>query len=146
MYWWFVGCIYLIVLTYQDLKNNMLVDSRHNYFMMGVTFSMIAIYSRGFWYLVGLIALTVIMSIVLPRFKSLGRADVQTLTWIFYGFGIINEYILFYFVLVLIGLTLLYYVLKRGLSRITRHNPSKVPYYPVLLCAFILVGIMYGLY
>jgi len=41
-YWAFFGCVYLLWLTVQDFRNNMRVDDRRNWFMMGLSVSLLS--------------------------------------------------------------------------------------------------------
>ena len=95
--WATIGTFYLILLTYQDFKNKMMVDDRHNYFMMGVTVGLYMIRRVNLLYVVGIILIIITLSMALKRFKALGEADIKTISWIFLGLSILNIWWLVYF-------------------------------------------------
>lgn len=146
-YWAWLGTLYLVVLTWQDFRNNMNVDDRKNYFMMGASFALLSHVQRNIWYILILILFTVLINIYAKKYNILGHADISTLTWVFYGFGIINPFFLLFFILYFGGITLLYLILKRvALKLLKRPYETPTPFYIVILISFLSFGIIVGLY
>lgn len=140
-YWIWSGTVFLFFLTIQDLLNNMNVDDRRNWFMMGISFSLLSHFNRGIFYVIGLLIIVVLINIIFRRLKPLGIADINSLTWIFFGFGIIGLTYLIWFFIIFFLLTFPYYVL---IFVFMRNKPA--PFYPVLLLSFFLQGYIFGLY
>lgn len=132
-YWAYFGTLYLIIMTFQDLFNNMTIDDRRNWFMMGATIALISHLGRPFWYylLVGL--LVFIMISLFNKYNTLAKGDTSALTWIFIGFGFlsISHFIIFSinFLLILI----LWATIKNGVF----NYKEKVAFFPVILVSFI---------
>lgn len=141
-YWAFAGTIYLIILTIQDYKNNMLVDDRHNWFMYGVTFSLIGILHAKLWYILTLLVIIYFLNKYMKKYKVLGEADINTFSWIFYGFGIISLFYFIYYSIIILFLSALFFVLKKYLFKYEK----PVPFYAVILISYIVVCLMSGLY
>ncbi len=141
-YWAWVGTIYLIILTFKDYRNNMMVDDRYNYLMFGLTFSLIFILNRGFLMIIFTLIIILILSYLFKRFKVVGEADINSLTWILYGFAIMNIFKLFWFAVIFISITILHHILKTKFFKIK----GKTPFYGVLLISFIVSCWGTGLY
>jgi hypothetical protein len=140
-YWAFIGIIQLIILTYQDLRNNKLVDDRHNWFMMGLTISLYSHYPHPFWYILVLIFVPMILMVIFQKYKVIGAADTKTILWTFIGFGLINLWILVNYAIWLLAVFLLYFLLAFILKKVTNAQEQKaLPAYPVFLIVFILVS------
>lgn len=138
-YWVWIGTIYLIILTYKDIKHNCLVDERHNWFMSGLTFSMFFLFKNSFWYILSIIVFIILFNILLSRTKVLGEADHQTLTWIIVGFGLIDLNALINFLAVFGGVTITYFLAKKISSKILSFNfKEATPFYPALLVSFAI--------
>lgn len=138
-YWVWIGTIYLIILTYKDIKHNCLVDERHNWFMSGLTFSMFFLFKNSFWYILSIIVFIILFNILLSKTKVLGEADHQTLTWIIVGFGLIDLNALINFLAVFGGVTITYFLAKKISSKILSFNfKEATPFYPALLVSFAI--------
>ena len=134
-----IGTIYLIILTYKDIKDNCLVDERHNWFMSGLTFSMFFLFKNPFWYILLIIGFVIGFNILLSKTRVLGEADHQTLTWVIVGFGLINHEALIKFLLIFCGVTIIYFVAKKVVSKIMKFNfKEATPFYPALLLSFAI--------
>lgn len=148
-YFAYFGLIYLLILTIRDYSNKMIVDDRHNFFMTGIAVSLMTHYTRGFFYLLGLAAITVILNILLKKKRALGEADINSLSWIFLGFGIISPYVLGYFAAILIILTTLFNLLRFFYSKILKNKKiltGEMPFYSVILISFITTCLLMGLF
>lgn len=136
------GTMYLSYLTYQDIKNNMLVDDRFNYLMLGIGVAMAHFYFKNIWFTLCLILVLFLLRKYMERVKVFGKADINTINWVFLGFAVYDVKVLIIFTLVFLILTSLYLFAKHKLYKIT----SKTPFYPVLLSSFILSCAIFNLY
>lgn len=141
-YWAFFGTIYLIFLTYQDIKNNMNIDDRKNYFMMGITISLFTHIRHGIIYILALGVIVLLLGKFLNKFKVMGEGDVNTIRWIFLGFGIISTVYLIWYFAIFIIITALYMLTKKFLVK----NKKPTPFFPAILGTFIITCAMFGLY
>ena len=132
-YWFFFSIVNLLYLTYQDYANKTLVDDRKNWFMLGITTSLISHVTIGLWYMIALVIVSALLFVYLNKFKVLGEADTSTLTWLFLGLGFLNVVYLIFFFGILFILTLVYLLMYKLLKKNVR-----VQYYGVILTAFIL--------
>lgn len=141
-FWAFIGTMYLIYMTWQDHKNNMLIDDRKNYFMMGVTIALISHISRSVWYILVLIILVIVAAVFLKRIKQIGEADINALTWIMYGLAIINVFTLLYFFFIFGLLALIYGLSKKYIFK--KKEPT--PFFWVIMLSFILNSLLFNFY
>ena len=141
-YFFWIGTIYLLILTWQDYKKKMLVDDRLNYFMMGVTFSLLSHVQRSFWYIILILILFYALAYYLKKYKLIGEADVNTLLWIFYGLSILAPYYAFWFAGIFITLTLIYFGAKRWIFK----NKEYTPFYGVILISFVALATIFKLF
>lgn len=140
-YWSWLGTIYLLILTWQDYKNNKMVDDRRNWLMMGLSISLISHTYTTIWYKLALAIILALLYVFLRKIKTLGEADSNTYTWIFLGFGLINPYYLALFTAIFIVNTILFSLLKK-LFKIK----EATQFYGVLLTSFVLALFFFGLY
>lgn len=139
-YWFFLSLIHLVRYTYKDITNNMTVDDRHNFFMMGATSGLIAIVHVNFFYLLSLIVGTSILGAFLKNKKALGDADIHSLMWLFSGFGLLGIQYYVLFITTFLGLTMLFFAAKYILAKTFKKDINRpVPFYPVILGAFLIV-------
>lgn len=141
-YWAIIGSIYLIVLTVQDYKHFMNIDDRFNFFMTGLSISLISHVQRSFWYMLGLIAAILIINFLMKKFKIWGEGDINTISWIFLGFGIVHFTYVAYFFIIFSVVAGLYYLLKYLLFRYKK--PTQ--FYPVILISFIITATIFKFY
>lgn len=141
-YWAIIATIYLIILTYQDYKKKMLVDDRFNYLMMGVTFSLLSHVKRPLWFIFFCLIVIIGMTILFTKVKSVGAADTKTLSWLFYGFCIINISALGFYTIIFLASVVLYNAVKLYVFKYKKPTP----FYPVILIPFIITALAYGLY
>lgn len=132
-YWVYLGLFYLILLTYKDFKNNMWVDDRLNYIMIGLSISLYSHIRPVWWYVLTIIAVTIGLNIYLRWKKPLGEADISTITWLFLGFAIIDLGYLVIFIMILLVLMFTYSFIK-GAMKMGR---KATPFYIVILLAYI---------
>lgn len=141
-YWAWIGTIMLIRLTYEDYKYNRNIDDRKNYLMMGVTISLISHLPASFFFMITLIMVISLLNVFLKKFKILGGADISTLSWIFYGLGIISIYNLMWFVIFFTIVTALYTLFKLKVFKYKKPTP----FYPVILISFTVNCLIFGFY
>ena len=141
-YWAWFGTLYLLILTYKDLKNSNKVDTRYNYVMAGVSLSLISHVEFIIWRILVLFIVIILMAYFLNKYKAVGLADIQSLSWVFLGYCILNITFLLWFVVIFIGITLFYIFLKVKLFK----YESPAPFFPVILTSFILNCCLFGLY
>lgn len=141
-YWAWFGTIYLLVLTWKDLRNNMLVDDRYNFLMLGISVSLYSHLHPPVWYILVLALVVYGLGWAFDKFKVLGGADVSTLRWIFLGLGIISVYKLAWFAFFFLLISGLYFFLKLKVFKYDR----PAPFYPVLLLSFMFNSWLFGLY
>lgn len=142
MFWAYVGTFYLLLFTIKDFVNKMVVDDRYNYFMLGFTFALLGYMSKSIVFLLVLLAVVVAFNLLMKKFKVLGEADINSITWIIYGFAIIELGALFWFGALFIVLTAIYHLLKLLIFK----NKQFQPYYYVVLLPFVLTNLLYSLY
>lgn len=142
MLWALLGLFDLILLTYQDFKNKMWVDDRLNYFMTGLSISLLETYPNSFLKIVILTVVTVALNIFIKKLKLLGEADANTISWLFWGLGFINIIALAYFMLWVAAFTVVQYIIKRLIIKAN----VRVPYYPVILVSFVIIVFSFGLF
>ncbi len=144
-YWLTIGTLYLIILTFKDFSNKMIIDDRHNWFMMGLSFSLYSHVDKGIWYVLTLIAVSIALNYFLRKFKVLGGADISSLTWIFYGFGIIGFDKIFWFFVVFTVISLIYFGSKMVILQymFNVETMQKTPFYIVILLSFVLNYVLF---
>lgn len=141
-YWFIIGTVYLIILTYQDYKNKMNVDDRYNFFMMGLSVSLYSHSKHTILYIFVILGMTFLVYFYLKRFLKIGEGDIKAFTWIFLGLTIINLYYTFLFFIILSIVTILYSLIKRFIFNIK----GATPYFGVILISFIINGFLSGGY
>lgn len=132
-YWFWLGTTYLLILTWQDYKNKTWVDDRRNWFMLGISVSLISHVPSTLFYKLGLALVLSILYMFMKKVKAVGEADINSISWIFLGFGLIDVFYLLFFAAVFAVLTLIFIFLKQRVLRIY----SPVAYYGVILLAFV---------
>ena len=141
-YWAWFGTIGLIIMTFWDYRNNMNVDDRKNYFMMGISISLLTHLERSLWFILLLLVLVIVLNISFRKLNVLGEADISCLTWIIYGFGIINPFVLLWFCIFFLSLTVVYHFFK---IVVFKYKPP-TPFFYVLLLSFVLINFLYRIY
>lgn len=142
---WF-GSISLLMLSYQDFKNNRKIDDRRNFFMFGVAAVIPSLLGLNFWLvLLHIIVIFILRAVVIKLFSkyhgALGSGDVSSLFWVIMGFAWLGWYYMGLFFLSLFSFTLIYFAIKK-LMRIKEATPFMI----VIFCAFVLTCGLLGLY
>jgi len=141
-YWVFMGVLYLMILTYQDYKNKMLVDDRKNYLMLGATIALISHFKVRFIYMLGLILIIFFIRWIFKKYNTIGDADINSLSWLFLGFGIISPFYLLTFLLIFTLLYILFWGLKKLIFKLLNHLNVPTQFYGVILLSYILTLVM----
>lgn len=141
-YWVFLGVVYLVWMTVQDYRNGMLIDDRKNYFMFGLSISLLSHFSRPFWYVLVVFAVTVGLGFLLARVKGFGRGDVNAVSWAFWGFGIIGLFEVAFYGVSLIFCSLVYHFFKLKVFKVDKPTP----FFGVLLICFILTVVVFQIF
>jgi len=141
-YWAFFGIVQLVLLTYKDFKNNMNVDDRHNWFMLGISVSLLSHFNHGFLYCLSVMVVSLFAGYMIKKINVLGDADVSSITWIFIGLAILNIYALLWFFIIFLTITLIYWTIKKYILRIK----FPTPFYLVILISFLINSFMWGLF
>ena len=109
-YFFSFGIFWLIILTYKDLKTGK-VDSRYNWFMSGITMSIVAIQRPPITDIVIFLGVVIIVSMFIS--KAVGKGDLTALAWIILGFGFINSIMIPVFFIFMISFTLIHFSIMR---------------------------------
>lgn len=141
-YWAWIGTIYLLWLTYMDYKNNMNIDERKNFMMLGVSLSVVAWFDHQIWYLLALTFFLVLFYWLANKYNVFGGADITSLSWIFLGYGLFSPYYLLWFVIFFAAATWAYLGVKMYIFK--RTEPT--PFMAVLLIVFVFNSYIFGLY
>jgi len=140
-YWGWLGLMYLTVLTYSDYKNNMRIDDRKNWFMMGVTMSLLSHLYRGILYVLVAIVIVFLLRYLFIRYNTLGEGDINSIMWCFLGFAFIGIPNLLLFGICLILFSAMYWLLKVAIFKIK----AVTPFYPVILASFLVTVLLRGI-
>lgn len=141
-YWWFLGTIYLLWMTWQDYRNNRKVDDRRNWFMMGLSISIISHVLTGFLYKMVLVLGILIVMAYMKKLKTLGEADINTTAWIMMGLGLMHwSYLAIYYAIFTV-FTLTFLLIKEWILR----YKAPVAFYGVILLSYVCTGFLVGGY
>jgi hypothetical protein len=137
-YYYFFGIFSLLWLTWQDYRNNKFVDDRRNWFMMGIAISLISHIDSSILYRFAVIIIAIALNMAFRRLKTLGNADINSLSWIFMGLAFINIFYLILFCIIFCSLTLLFTLLKKYVFKIK----EATQFYGVLLLSFTTTALL----
>ena len=140
-YWFYLGTIYLAWLTWQDHRNNMLIDDRKNYFMLGVTISLLSHLNNSLIYNIAALVIAQVLFYLYKRIKPLGEGDISAIRWCFLGFALIGAQAIVVYALVVSVLTGLYF----GIKMVLGHS-EYTPFFITLLGSFIVTAIVIKIY
>lgn len=138
-YWSYLGIIYLIILTVQDYRNNMKIDDRKNYFMMGLTISLISHSPVAWWYILALVAVSGVFTYLIKKSNIVGKGDVNTILWVFFGYALLGMNVLIVFAGVFFIVTLLHTLARIYIFKYT----GPFPFYPVILITFLTTNTIF---
>lgn len=142
--WAYFGTFYLGWLTYQDYTQNMSVDDRKNYFMLGLSLALLSHFSRSIWYILSITILGFFFRYMYKKYfeSAIGEGDVSALSWIFLGLAIVNPFSLLFFIILFGVLTGMYLFLK---LRVFKYS-KPLPFFGVILLSFIVNNALWAFY
>lgn len=152
-FWAFMGTIQLLIASWKDYVNNMKVDDRYNFFMLGASISLIPYNPHNIFYMLPLMLIVPLLYIFIKKIKALGEGDQNSIAWLFIGYYIIGIdkvifFLIFFAGVLLILIPLRYYLVPKALKKI---NPKlntdiALPFYPILFITFVMVNILLRFY
>ena len=148
-YWPWLGTIYLIILTYQDYKNGMMIDDRKNYFMMGASFMLFSHFSRPLFYFILVLSIVIAFNWFQTKYmqKWIGKGDISAITWILLGYSILDLFYPAYFIIHLILSVFVMYGTIFIFKKITKRKEElPVPFFAVFLVTYIITNLVIKLY
>ncbi len=145
-YFTWIGTVYLMVLTYQDYKNNRIVDDRKNAFMMGIAISLTSHVKTTLIYKLALVLFLSFAYKFLQKLSAFGEADKSTFLWVFLAYGMINPTLILFFMGTLALTTMLYMGLKKLLEFLLKVKSRPIQYYGIILTNFVLINFLFKLY
>jgi len=133
MLWAWSGTLYLVILYYQDMRNNRQIDDRLNYLMLGMTTCLLSIVTNYWWYNLFIIFFSIFIGWAMNRFKLVGEGDSSAFRWSFFGFGLLGLNHLLAYLIMIILFSGVYAILKFAIFKYNR----PLPFIPVVLTIFI---------
>lgn len=131
-YWWLFGSFWLGWMLFVDLTKRDFDDKR-NWFMSGLSISLISHVRVVFWYFVCLALVIVVLHLLLDRFDIAPKNELVSVSWVMVGFGILGwVYLMWWFFLVLV-LSLVFLLLKQKLFK----YKVRGSFYPVIFLSFV---------
>lgn len=139
--WAFVGLLNLLILTYQDIKNKMIIDDRKNLVMLGMTASLLSLGFFKWWYYIALLVVVLLLTNWIGKKQYFGSGDVSAFRWLFLGFGYINP-----FSFAIFGINLLVWsAAHQGLKKVFKIR-GVTPYFAVILASYTVTGLLMGFF
>lgn len=132
------GIFKLVIMTYQDLTKNKLIDDRGNYFMMGVTISLLSHFVPKLSYMLLLTVIVLALRHYVLKYKIVGEGDGNAILWIFLGFGLLGWQLLVAYCIIFISIYCTYMGLKTYVFKIE----GSVAGFPVFLVSFIVAAVL----
>lgn len=144
-YFFWLGSFSLLILSWQDVTQNNIIDDRKNYIMLGVAISLarLTIYmNHSIWYKLFIIAASILLSMFASYFmkKNTADGDLGTIRWIVLGLCFISIYRAIAFIILLFCLTLLMELFIAFLIK----KKLKIAFMPYLMALFVLMGVLMG--
>ncbi len=139
-YWAWFGLLYLCILTFQDFRNNRWVDDRHNYFMGGVTLSLVSHVDIDWTFLLIVIASIFAVSIYAHKTKFMGEGDLHAIMWVFTGFAILGFHALLVWWGVFLAVSALFVLICRWRVAHGKGDGTAPFFWVILLCFFAVSG------
>jgi len=110
----------------------MLVDDRHNYMMIGATMPLLFyVPHKGWIFIMGIIALSLAVSLIMRWTKAMGEADQKAIFWSFLGFAALSKSYLISYVIIFIFTYILYFLIKKMFKL-----PNETAGMPIFLLSF----------
>lgn len=145
-YWVYIALFSLVIMTFQDYFNKMVIGDQRNWFMMGLSFSLLSHIKHSLAFILAYIAVTIVLRVffieVLVKRLNLGEGDINTFQWLFMGYMIIGPNLMVWFVAILTFYTLIYGILKKVVFRYDKPTP----FFAVITLAFISNNLLFSLF
>jgi hypothetical protein len=139
-YWAWTGVLYLLTLTYQDIFRHRIIDNRLNWFMLGMTYGLLAMIHHDLYYIISVALVGFGISWLMTKY-GFGKGDAYSMMWCFVGWSFVGLQAGFLFVacifLVVLVMRAYFYVTIR-LRKLNMQNPVVLPFYPAFLAIFVL--------
>lgn len=149
-YWVWAGLIYLLIMTYFDVFRGNRFSVRWNSVMLGLSISLYSHIRVPWWFFLAMIGVLVVLRWVLSIRGYFSSGDINALTWLVVGFGVLNVVhpgivVLFFVVLVLLSLCWVG-VIALLKWRLRVRSMVRMAYMPVLLGSFLITCLVFGVF
>jgi hypothetical protein len=101
--------------------------------MLGITISLFSHFPVTWYVSLALIGFVTLLSFLGRRIRAFGEADLNSLSWIFLGLGIISLVKLAIFLIIFFVITCFYLILKVYVFK----NKKSIPFYPIILVVYV---------
>lgn len=140
-YFFFFGCFDLLLLTLMDLKKGK-IESRYNWFMMGITASIIAILQPSLLYIACLILISILLHVMMGRsvYKNgfLAKGDTEALGWIILGLGLFHSSYILLFLVFFAAFSVFVFSYKKIIKM-----EYKTPGLPLIFGCFFIISVIF---
>lgn len=140
-YFFVFGCIDLLILTALDLKKGK-IESRYNWFMMGITASVIAVHQSDLKYVALIISISILLNIFLGRsIKKTGfmaKGDTESLSWIILGLGLFGSSYIIIFLMFFLAFSVFVFLYKKAIKM-----NYKTPGLPLIFGCFLITSYVF---
>jgi hypothetical protein len=140
-YWFGLGIIYLIILTYQDFKKKE-ISEKFNFFMMGASLMLVEESTYGVLYLLTISLISGFIPSILTYFKAFNPNEGTGIMWLFMGFGFASYIALGTFLAIFTIAKLLSLILSRIAIHALKGQYKPLPSYHIILLAYIITYIV----
>ena len=139
-YFFIFGCINVIKMTWQDIRNKRMIDDRFNFLMLGVALS-VASHTRPHIVQFLILSLYILaIEVLFTRFKTtVGDADKSTFRWMHLGIGLIDIQLLIVFVV----LEMLVFLITGLVRKYVIKTDAPQPFYPSILVLWFTMTVLY---
>lgn len=118
------------------------IDDRKNYFMLGVTISILSHVKHSIWYILICVLIITLWNFIVKKTKSIGDGDISGMTWIYLGYAFIGISSVLWFLIIIISLTIVYFFFKLLVFKYRKSTP----YFPVILISYICTNLILNIY
>jgi len=119
-----------------------MIDDRRNATMFGVTLCLLTITSTTLLYKIAVSLTITALYVALKKYNAFGEADLNGLTWILYGYGLLGVSNLIVFFVIFAMTTLFFTLLKRWPFK----YKQPVPFFGIILLSYVSTNLLIGAY
>lgn len=141
-FWAGFGTLYLVFMTVQDYRNKRKVDDRRNATMFGLTLSLLTITTSSMFYKIAVSLVIAGFYIALKRLNVFGEADLNGITWILFGYGLLGVLNMVLFFIIFSVFTVTFMAFKR----IVFKYKEPVAFFGIILLSYMATNILIGAY